>query len=365
MPEIRPASRHRLRLLAYLDSLEVGGAEISLGNLLSALGQDVDAGVLGVHRPTVDAVADRREGCPRSVVPPARSKWDARAMLAHARALRAFRPDVLHVSLRTPWTCQAAILAGVLLPGVRVVAVEQLPLPSEDRLQQRLKRLLALGIDAHVAVGERAARLVEEYAGLRPGSVISIPNGVPEAELERIPPFECGPVIGSLGRLDVQKGYDLLVRTLPALPEARLLLVGDGPKRGELETLAVELGVRDRLEITGWMTDARRYLTAMDVFALPSRYEGLPLSIIEAMLAGLPVVAADVGSVSEAVVDGETGLIVPPEDVGALAGALGRLAADGDLRQKMGGNGLARARERFTAEAMAGAYERLYNSLLA
>src|SRR5205823_9807276 len=175
----------------------------------------------------------------------------------------------------------------------------------------------------------------EQFAGLGPGSVRIIYNGVPDQTLTEVARPSLGPVVGSVGRLDSQKGYDVLIDALRTLPDVTALLVGGGSERDSLERRAADVGVRDRLCITGWQEEARNYLTAMDVFALPSRYEGFPLSVVEAMLAELPVVASAVGSIPEAVVDGETGLLVPPEEPAALGEAIARLIADPDRRKTM------------------------------
>jgi glycosyltransferase involved in cell wall biosynthesis len=226
-----------------------------------------------------------------------------------------------------------------------------------------------------VSVGERAARLTERIAGLPGGSVGSVPNGVPPpphgtdpAAADAPAPVAApgaGPVIGSVGRLTAQKAYDEAVRALPALPGATLVLVGDGEERARLEALAAGLGVGERLVITGWAADARAYLPSFDVFVLPSRWEGMPLVILEAMHDGLPVVATDVGSVAEAVADGETGFVIPAGDGAALQDRLARLLADPALRERLGRRGRAVAAEHFTATAMARRYEALYREALA
>jgi len=154
------------------------------------------------------------------------------------------------------------------------------------------------------------------------------------------------------------------VRALPALPDATLVLVGDGPARGALEALAAELDVAERLVVTGWTSEARRHLPTFDVLAVPSLWEGMPLVILEAMHAGLPVVASDVGSVSEAVLDGETGYVVAPGDEAALRERLARLLGDAELRARLGERGRAIAGERFTDAAMARRYEAVYADVL-
>ena len=205
--------------------------------------------------------------------------------------------------------------------------------------------------------------MVEQAIGLPTGSVRTIYNGVPHSLPPPLARTRPGPVIGSLGRLVPQKSFDVLVRALPSLPRVTAVLVGDGPERVALESLASELGVADRLVVTGWSNNARAYLPTFDVFVLPSRLEGFPLAIVEAMLAALAVVASDVGSVAEAVHEGETGLLVPPDDAVELARALGVLLDDAELRRRMGDRGRIVAAERFTASAMARAFESLYDEI--
>jgi glycosyltransferase involved in cell wall biosynthesis len=251
--------------------------------------------------------------------------------------------------------------------------VDHLPIIGAAIPRRRLiaRQRLARRLNAHVSVGERSARLIEEIVGLPPRSVDSVPNGVPAMQVEsssvRLQPqwmTAPAPVIGSLGRLTDQKGYERLVRTLPHLPEASLVLVGDGPEREALQALAADLGVAQRLTITGWTSDARGYLPTFDIFALPSSWEGMPLSILEAMHAGLPVVASDVGSVAEAVSDGETGYVIGAGDDAMLLDRLTMLLSDPALRACLGNRARVIAHERFTDTAMAARYEAVYEAML-
>ena len=155
----------------------------------------------------------------------------------------------------------------------------------------------------------------------------------------------------------------MLLRALVDLPAVSAVLVGDGPERGALERLAGELGIAGRVHFAGYTPAARAYLGAIDVLALPSRFEALPLTVVEAMLAELPVVATDVGSVREAVVDGETGVLVPANDPGALARAIGAVLADDVRARALGSAGRVRALELFSPTAMARAYEQLYDEV--
>lgn len=286
-----------------------------------------------------------------------------RSIVEHVHAFRRLAPDICHVNLRTPYACQGALIAAVLT-RTRIVAVEHLALHSPSGFMRWSRRRLAPFYAAHVSVGVHSARLVEAEVGLPPGSVSTIHNGVLEVELPPAPAEPHAPVLGSVGRLDEQKGYELLVEALPDLPGATAVVIGEGPLRAALEARAAELGVSDRLRLPGWSDEARGSLPTFDVFVLPSRYEGLPLSIVEAMLAGLPVVATAVGSVAEAVEDGVTGFVVPPGDRAALVAALRKLLDDPELRLALGEAGRARARREFTARAMAARYERLYDEIV-
>jgi glycosyltransferase involved in cell wall biosynthesis len=353
------------RLLVYTDATSFGGAEASLGNLIGALHPDIETAVLGTDATIVDAIAARRPSTPTHLVPPVRDKRDLGPIVAHVRALRRLRPDICQLNLRTPYSCQYGLLAAHSARGVRVVAVEHLPFGTQHPVTRWLKRLSSRPLAAHVAVGEHAARLIEQEARLRAGSVRTIYNGVPDDRIERLPRLAEGLVVGSVGRLDEQKAYDVLIAALPSLPDVTVVLVGDGPARAKLEELARHHGVADRVIFTGWQAEARRYLGGFDVFVLPSRYEGFPLSIIEAMLACLPVVATDVGSVSECVLAGETGAVVPPDDGKRLAETIWMLLESADLRMRMGEQGRERAISLFSVDAMARSYEQLYAEILA
>jgi glycosyltransferase involved in cell wall biosynthesis len=359
------SGRRTVRLTAYTDASILAGAEHSLGGLLAELGPHVDVTLLGAHAHVVRALVAQRPGIRSAVVPKIRHKGDVSRILRFARVVAAARPDVLQVNLPTPWSCRIETLVGLAMPGVRTVLVEQLPLEPDGRWVRFIKRSLARRVDAHVAVGVRAAREVERQIGLRSGSIRTIESAVREFEAVRDTAPRSRPRIGATARLDHQKGLDVLLRALPAVPDVDVEIVGDGRERAALEALARANGVADRVAFAGWSEHAREWLGRWDAFVLPSRYEGLPLALIDAMLAELPVVAADVGSVSEAVEHGVTGLLVPPDDAPALAAGLRRVLADPAVARALGKRARAVALDRFTASAMARRYEALYDELLA
>jgi glycosyltransferase involved in cell wall biosynthesis len=353
-----------MRLVAYTDNVELGGADLSMAHLLARLDGAVDVTVLGVAPSIVERVAAARPTAATRVVPRPSSGHDWTSLRAHRAALREIAPDIVHANLSSPWSCQYGIAAAALARSIHVVAVYQLVVPPISSRQRLAKRLTARGVDRHVGVGERTSRDVEAVVGLPRGSVVTIHNGVPDEPDPPLPFPRTGPLIGAIGRLERQKGFDVLIRALAGIEEATLVVVGDGSERGALEDLAIDVGVADRVTWTGWSEQARRYVASFDVFAVPSRSEGFPLAVLEALLARAAVVVADVGSVAEAVRDGETGLLVPPDDVDALARALRRLLADAGLRERLGEQGRRLVLERFTADHMTRAFESLYDKLL-
>jgi glycosyltransferase involved in cell wall biosynthesis len=279
--------------------------------------------------------------------------------------VRTFAPHVVHASLASPWACQYALAAAGLARTPAVVAVYQLPRPASSALQPLTKRVTNIVVDRHVGVGDRTSRELERLLHFDSASVLTIHNGVPDVPIERPAPRPAsGPIIGATGRLEPQKGFDVLLRALVALEEATLVVVGDGSERPALEALARELGVEARVGWAGWQDEPRTWLPAFDVWALPSRFEGFPLALLEALLAGRAVAAADVGSVAEAVRDGETGLLVPADDADALTLALRRLLDDDALRRRLGATGRTHVLGRFTADGMARAFRELYDDLL-
>ena len=175
------------------------------------------------------------------------------------------------------------------------------------------------------------------------------------------------PVVVSVMRLVPQKApLDFIAaagRLLRDVPEARVLIVGDGPLRQLVETRCRVLGIRDRVVFTGLRTDVPELLAASDVLALSSLWEGLPRVIPQAMAAGLPVVATAVAGNAEAVADGVTGMLVPPHDPPALGAALAALATDGGRARTMGAAGRARAAE-YSVRRMVDDLEALYAARL-
>ncbi len=354
-------------LLAYLDAIEIGGAEESLRSLLSGLGEDYRITVAGMNPDVVAWVSDDLVGAEQMILPQARNKTSVRAGYAHWRAFREVKPDIVQINLRHPYACPWGTLAGLMTADAAVIAVEHLPIPAANQLQIAIKQQLTQRLDAHVAVGDRTARVLEGWVGLPSNSIEVIHNARPSDPLEKPNRSSAHAEVSavSVGRLHEQKGFDLLIDALARVEGVSLRIVGDGPDRAGLESQAADLDLSDRITFVGWLDDPRPELARADVFVLPSRYEGLPLSIIEAMFAELAIVVTDVGSVRELIPDDETGLVIPPKNVAALADTLTRVVSDADLRRRIGSAARERALEHFSLEVMVSRYRALYDRVMA
>ena len=305
------------------------------------------------------------------------------ALRACRRLIREGRFDLVHTH-----TSKAGILgrlAARLVGGCRVVHTPHGHVfygyfgPWKTRLFVWAERLMARWTDAIVTLTDREA---EEHLALgvgRPSQFVTIFSGIPlppakarggadpaRRQALGLPPE--GMLVGSVGRLDPVKGHGLLIRAFARLrdrhPGARLILIGDGEEREAYQALARELEIAERVRFLGWRGDVDDLLGELDLFVFPSRNEGMGRAAVEAMAAGLAVVATRTGGLTEVVRDGETGLLVPPGDADALSAAMDRLLARPEERRAMGeaGRNLAQA---YSAERMCEKIEGLYQRLLA
>jgi glycosyltransferase involved in cell wall biosynthesis len=266
--------------------------------------------------------------------------------------------DVLH--LHTPLV--ATILGRLAGFRARVPVVSHVHIenhfprrPLQAALYRRLDNATARRCAALITVSN-GTREALEAQGYPPGRTVVIHNGVAPATAEPAALELPRPVVGEIARLAEVKGQRTLLQACAGL-DVSVVLVGTdleqgGAYRDLLEREADELGMRERVLFTGYRADAASLLRAFGVFALPSTTEGLPLVLLEAMAAGVPVVATPVGGVPELVRDGETGLLVPPGDAEALAAAIQRLLDEPDTARRLAANALAQVEERFSERAM-------------
>jgi glycosyltransferase involved in cell wall biosynthesis len=305
----------------------------------------------------VDGAA--RVGIRTQAVPGANQGRLLAGVLRVWRSIRAERPAIFHAHLSWPLACKYGVLAAWLARVPAVIATAQLYLKPESDGQARLMARLLRRI---VAVSDEVkTRYAEELqVPLRKLSVVR--NGI------RVPPAARPPdrslrselvrgrpdyIVLTPARLHPQKGHAYLLTAAAQVPDATFVLAGDGPLRAELEGRARELGIADRCVFLGHRLDVADLLAAADLFLHPSLFEGLPVSVLEAMAAQRPVVATAIGGTNEAVVHESTGLLVPPGDPDALASAIRRIRADPAFAHRLAVAGRARVEREFSSSVTA------------
>jgi glycosyltransferase involved in cell wall biosynthesis len=364
-----------MRILQVISTLRVGGAQrmlVSLASRLKRSGHEVRVvSVYGASGSAFEAEL-AADGVPAEFLGKGRGV-DPRMIPRFARVLGAFRPEVIHTHMGV-LKYAFAPAAARRLPVVHTV--HNLAEREVERPSQLLQYLAFRANVVPVAIGEAVAESIRRRYRLERCRII--PNGIPVADYVAppaavrdalraslgIPPG--APAFVTVGRLEPQKDHATLVRAFASgrLREtgALLLVVGDGVLRADVERLAREQRVADRIRFLGTRSDVPRLLAAADAFVLASRWEGNPLSVMEAMAAGRPVVATAVGCVPE-LVPASAGTLVAPGDVAALESALFELASDLPRARAQGAAAARIAEATFDLSVMTRAYEALYAEL--
>jgi glycosyltransferase involved in cell wall biosynthesis len=302
---------------------------------------------------------------------------DAHAIQRERRALlevkRRVVPDVYHLHPTDPSAVlHLATLSTAPAPTVVTLHNEASQTFVTDNPDSMMGRLLD---EAAVitAVSAAAARMATDYDRRLAPKIVTIPNGV-EVTADPVEPPHGDRRLLAIGRLMTQKGFDRLLAAMPrvvaACPDVRLDIVGEGAERGRLVAMSGSLGLADVVTFHGRVDRAavQRCIDAAHVVVAPSRYEGMPLAVLEASMRGRPVVGTDVGGINEVIVDGETGVLVDPatidRDPAPLADAIIGLLDDADRAVRLGRAGRCRVERRFGVDPCAAAYELVYRSVL-
>jgi glycosyltransferase involved in cell wall biosynthesis len=361
----------------FSDSEAFGGTERALLQLLGGLDRARWRPVLfHADAPGATQLVDeaRALGVPTHPVPVATSASRGIASIGPVvGTLRRERAKVFHAHQIWSLSCRYGIVAAALA-GVRArVATAQLfvempPLIGIDLQHALITRCL----HQQVAVSRFVASRLRDRFRVRPERIVVIPNAAatsggtaspaPRAELAS---SGTAPIVLTVARLDAQKGVEHLLEAAAAVPQASFAIAGDGPDRAALEARASTLRLGDRVRFLGHRRDVPSLLAASDLFVLPSLYEGFPLSVLEAMVAGVPVVATAIGGTDEVVRDGETGTLVPPADPAALASAIARTLGDRERASRLALAARELVAREYSVGSMVGSVSRLYEELLA
>lgn len=307
----------------------------------------------------------------RYLIRPIRPHIDVLAVIECWWKFRKIKPDIVHAH-----SSKAGIIGrlGAKMASLPVVftahgwAFTEGIAERSRRLAVFLEKLCARWSDAIICVSDYDRQLALRMGVGNSSLITRIHNGVPEAGVHHVRNIEeieeCRFI--SVARFDAPKDHSLLLDALAMIKDRKwsLELIGDGPLTDVIKLKAQELGLADRIRFSGLCNDVPTRLAAADVFVLTSGWEGLPLSILEAMRAGLPVVASDVGGVSESVANEVTGFLVEKGDKFALSNKLMHLLEDPDLRKEMGRAGRAAYEQEFSFEMMYRRTTKVYEDVL-
>lgn len=365
--------QRRISVALFSNALVCGGAEQHIITLL----QGLDRKIFAPHLVCPPELAEKIEVPADVPVTPIRIRClsDVGGAIRLVSFLRGLRIDILHSHL-----FRASMFAAPVAKAAGVPVVIETPHVRELwrkgwKAHYGFDRLVGRAVDYYIAVSEANGHYLVHEKGLPARKMRVIKNGCDLARFNPATPPPAGlrqqlgfgvddPVIAIFGRLEVQKGHSVLleamVRVHSAFPAARLVCVGEGSLRGELEACANSLGIAEAVRFVGFQQDVASWLALAEFTVLSSFFEGLPLSAMESLAAGRTLVATAVDGTPEIVWHGETGILVPPGDPAALAEGMLQLLEDGTARQRMAEVGCRLVRSHFTDERQVRQTEELY-----
>lgn len=367
----------RLHVLQIIDGLNVGGAEMLMRDLAPGLRQRGFRVSVAYSTPGPLAADLQAMGLPLTRLPRL-ARVDPLLLVRMVRLVRQDPPQIVHTHLfKSDFHGRpAARLAGV---PVVVSTLHNSDPWARQALAARLYAANARLADRLIAVSSEVRDYYLAHTPIDPQKIVAIDNGVDtrrfvgqeaagQAARAGLGLAPNAPVFGIIGRMKPQKDHHTFLQAaaqvLPRLPAARFLVIGDGPLRAELEAEAHSLGLEQALVFTGLRADIPALLAAMDVLVFSSRWEGLPVTLLEGMAAARPVAATAVDGIRTVSIPDETALLVPPGDPAALAAACLRLGQDPALAQRMGQAGRERVTALYSLEAMIDRTVALYLGLL-
>jgi glycosyltransferase involved in cell wall biosynthesis len=364
--------RSKINLLLLSNTLDLGGVEEVIRTYATYFDKErYSVAVICFVAGTISAEIARIPGV--QLLHITATDWKARFRQIYAFA-KSFKPDIVHN--HTGWY---GLLIGKLL-GARTVETVHNVYFWFGRPQRLQYGLFAHLSDRVIAVSGVVKEFTIDFFPFFPkGRIQVVHNGIevhppPAEEVRRSTRAEFGVaedavLLGFVGRLTEQKGLtyllDAMKEILPDYPTTKILLIGEGELREELAAKAERLSVLHAVIFGGTRRDIARILSAFDIFVLPSLWEGLPISLLEAMAMELPVVATDAGGVKEVIDSGKVGVLLQPKDVAGLVKSLSHLIADGAARRSMGIAARQKIIEGFSAQAMLAKTEQIYREILA
>jgi glycosyltransferase involved in cell wall biosynthesis len=352
------------KVVHYIDSKEFGGAEESLSNLLSSIDSSKWQPTLFHHpSPGISRLIEKIRKLKVDIVclPKIRNAIDIKNMWVFVKEIKRIRPMAFHAHL--PWylRCSYGIICAYVssVPAIIVTqhAYKKIPTFKLSLVQ----KLISIIVDCYIAVSQGIADNLKEAIFFN-NRLKVIHNGICIERFSRVKSStlitslknnRSLPVVINVARMDNHKGHTYLIKAAAMTPEALFVLAGDGPQKQEFEQQAAQLGIDDRIVFLGQREDIPELLYSSDLFILPSLIEGLPLTILEAMAAGKPVIATAIDGIEEIIVSGENGILVPVADPGAISKSIQFLLSNPSAAQKLATSGKQTVLRDFTSEKMA------------
>ena len=354
-----------MKILQVIDNLNVGGAEILLKDLCAAWrGSDLDVSVYLLNSSNGWIEDQLRAGGTRIVHSGLSSLYSTHQVSRLVRHLSQTQYDIVHVHL-FPAQLWVRLAVRILNLDIPIVTTEHNTWNRRRRTMFRqLDRFMYRRFNAVACISQAAADNLREWLAPDHCEICVIPNGIDTARFSgrhsSPRPRTQQPILLCVGSLTARKNQTLMIRALAEIPDATLLLAGNGPARADLEETARELGVRSRVQFLGARSDIPELLSSADIYVQPSIVDGFCIAAVEAMSAGLPVVASDIPGMRDVV--GPAGILLNPNAPEELAARIRELISHPALCQELGERARQRAAE-FTIEKTAERYRRLYKSL--
>ena len=361
-----------VRLLLVVDSLEVGGAERQVVDLAVALRRK--GYVVTVACSVAGGLSGALEEADIPVRPLLRRLAKRRLSLTYAwrlrQLLRRERFDLVHAHIYASVAAAAIATLGMDVP---LVITEHTEASWQTWRARWVSRWVYRRVERIIAVSTPIRRRLIERDGVHPDLITIVPNAVvsssvPHTDASLPAELRERPLVGVVARLQPEKGVASFLKAAARValrfPEANFVVAGDGPLRRELVAMVESLNLKKRVHFLGFRSDASALMRSLDVLAVPSLTEGSPLVTLEAMAAGVPVVASAVGGIPDQIRHDKEGLLVPPGDTGALGDALLALLRDPARARRLGEAGRRRAASTFSHATMVRQIEDVYRGVL-
>jgi glycosyltransferase involved in cell wall biosynthesis len=366
----------KIKLMQITHDLAIGGLQQVVVNICRSINREkFDVSVLclralGEFVPEVEKLGVRVFYLPQK-----EKGTDYFSFLKVARILRQEQIDVIHTHNTQPFVDGTL---GALLSGVKTIVHTDHARDFPDKIRYMVaEHLMSYFAYRVIGVSEHTTANLVHYEKISPRKIMTIENGLDgsrfQIEIDRPAKRKelgikgSGPIIGLGVRLTEQKGITYLLQAMPeiikAVPDVTLVIAGDGTLKNKLRHEAETLGIKEHILFLGSRLDVPQLLKLFDIYVLPSLWEGLPMVLLEAMAARCPIVATDVGGVSNMITDGKNGILVEPENPRRLANEIVTLLTNSELRQRLVENGARKFNADFTADRMTKKYEKLYQRM--